>query len=46
VYYGPGGSGVGTRLARQLSVDAQQAPGLLRDELLVIVGPKTVATAG
>jgi transcriptional regulator with XRE-family HTH domain len=46
VYYGPGGSGVGTRLARQLSVDAQQAPGLLRDELLVVVGPKTVASAG
>jgi transcriptional regulator with XRE-family HTH domain len=46
VYYGAGGSGVGTRLARQLSVDAQQAPGLLRDELLVVVGPKTVATAG
>ena len=43
VYYGPGGSGVGTRLARQLSVDAQQAPGLLKDELLVVVGPKTVA---
>jgi hypothetical protein len=46
VYYGPGGSGVGTRLARQLSVDAQPAPGLLRDELLVVVGPKTVASAG
>ncbi len=41
VYYGPGGSGVGTRLARQLSVSAQEAPGLLKDELLVIVGPKT-----
>lgn len=46
VYYGPGASGVGTRLARQLSVQAQEAPGLLKDELLVIVGPKTVATAG
>jgi len=42
VYYGPGASGVGTRLARQLSVDAQQAPGLLKDELLVVVGPKTI----
>jgi transcriptional regulator with XRE-family HTH domain len=46
VYYGPGGSGVATRLARQLSVDAQPAPGLLEDELLVVVGPKTVASAG
>jgi transcriptional regulator with XRE-family HTH domain len=46
VYYGPGASGVGMRLARQLSVDAQQAPGLLKNELLVVVGPKTVATAG
>jgi hypothetical protein len=43
VYYGPSGSGVGTRLARQLSVQAEQAPGLLKDELLVVVGPKTVA---
>jgi transcriptional regulator with XRE-family HTH domain len=43
VYYGPGGSGVGTRLARQLSVDAQQAPGLKANQLLVVVGPKTVA---
>jgi transcriptional regulator with XRE-family HTH domain len=42
VYYGPGGSGVGTRLARQLSIAAQQAPGLLPRELLVVVGPKTV----
>ena len=42
VYYGPGGSGVGTRLARQLSVAAQQAPGLLPRQLLVVVGPKTV----
>ena len=46
VYYGPGAGGVGTRLARQLSVDAQQAPGLLKNELLVVVGPKTVASAG
>lgn len=46
VYYGAGGSGVGTRLARQLSVTAQQAPGLLKNELLVIVGPKTVTGAG
>lgn len=42
VYYGTGGRGVGMRLARQLSVDAQQAPGLLKDELLVIVGPQTI----
>jgi hypothetical protein len=46
VYYGPGGSGVGTRLARQLAVDAQQAPGLLPRELLVVVGPKTVTGSG
>jgi transcriptional regulator with XRE-family HTH domain len=46
VYYGPGGNAVATRLARQLSIDAEQAPGLLKDELLVVVGPKTVATAG
>ena len=43
VYYGPGGSGVGTRLARQLCVTQQQAPGLKKNELLVIVGPQTVA---
>jgi len=43
VYYGPGGSGVGTRLARQLSVTAQEAPGLTKEQLLVVVGPKTVA---
>jgi transcriptional regulator with XRE-family HTH domain len=43
VYYGPGASGVGTRLARQLCVPSQQAPGLLKDELLVVVGPQTVA---
>ena len=42
VYYGPGGSGVGTRLARQLNVTTQQAPGLGPKQLLVIVGPQTV----
>lgn len=45
VYYGAGASGVGTRLARQLCVTAQQAPGLLKNELLVVVGPQTVAGA-
>ena len=44
VYYGPGGEDVGVRLARQLGVDAQEAPGLAPRELLVVVGPKTVAT--
>jgi transcriptional regulator with XRE-family HTH domain len=43
VYYGPGGQGVGQRLARQLAVEAQEAPGLGPKQLLVVVGPKTVA---
>ena len=42
VYYGPGGQGVGVRLARQLAVTAEQAPGLPPTQLLVVVGPKTV----
>jgi transcriptional regulator with XRE-family HTH domain len=42
VYYGAGGSGVGFRLARQLSVAAQEAPGLTARELLVVVGPQTL----
>jgi transcriptional regulator with XRE-family HTH domain len=46
VYYGPGGRDVGLRLARQLTVEAREAPGLGRTQLLVISGPKTVATAG
>ena len=45
VYYGTGGKDVGVRLARQLGVEAQQAPGLDDRELLVIVGPKTVASS-
>jgi hypothetical protein len=44
VYYGPGGRDVGLRLARQLTVDAQEAPGLGVRQLLVVVGPKTVAS--
>jgi transcriptional regulator with XRE-family HTH domain len=44
VYYGPGGHDVGLRLARQLSVVAQEAPGLGVRQLLVIVGPQTVAS--
>ena len=44
VYYGRAGRGVGLRLARQLRVAAQEAPGLGRRQLLVIVGPQTVAT--
>lgn len=44
VYHGAGGHDVGLRLARQLGVDdVEQAPGLGDRELLVIVGPKTVA---
>lgn len=43
VYYGPGGAGIGVRLARQLQVPAQAAPGLTRKQLLVIVGPKTLS---
>ncbi|HVC88608.1 MAG TPA: helix-turn-helix domain-containing protein [Gaiellaceae bacterium] len=43
VYYGPGGQDVGIRLARQLAVSAQQTPGLTARQLLVIVGPQTVA---
>lgn len=43
VYYGPGGQDVGVRLARQLDVPAQAAPGLTARQLLVIVGPRTVA---
>jgi transcriptional regulator with XRE-family HTH domain len=43
VYYGTGGRDVGLRLARQLSIRAQQAPGLAKRDLLVVVGPKTVA---
>jgi hypothetical protein len=44
VYYGPGGQDVGLRLARQLSVNAQEAPGLGVRQLLVVVGPQTVAS--
>ena len=43
VFYGPGGRAVGLRLARQLGVATQAAPGLGKNALLVIVGPKTVA---
>jgi transcriptional regulator with XRE-family HTH domain len=43
VYYGPGGHDVGVRLARQLAVTAEEAPGLGARDLLVIVGPQTVA---
>lgn len=45
VYFGAGGKDVGVRLARQLGVDAQQAPGLSDRQLLVIVGPRTVTAA-
>ena len=41
VYYGTGGRGVGLRLARQLDVTTQEAPGLRATQLLVIAGPKT-----
>jgi hypothetical protein len=44
VYYGPGGQDVGLRLARQLSVASQEAPGLGVRQLLVVVGPQTVAS--
>jgi hypothetical protein len=43
VYYGQGGRDVGVRLARQLAVTAEEAPGLGARDLLVIVGPQTVA---
>lgn len=43
VYYGPGGHDVGLRLARQLGVPTASSPGLAAKQLLVIVGPKTVA---
>jgi transcriptional regulator with XRE-family HTH domain len=43
VYYGPRGQDVGVRLARQLGVPAQAAPGLTSRQLLVVVGPRTVA---
>jgi len=46
VYYGPEGQAVGVRLARQLSAKAEETPGLTPTQLLVIAGPKTVATAG
>jgi hypothetical protein len=46
VYYGPGGEGVGVRLARQLSVRSEETPGLTPTQLLVIAGPQTVATTG
>jgi hypothetical protein len=45
VYYGAGGHDVGLRLARQLSAQAAEAPGLTNRQLLVVVGPKTVANA-
>jgi hypothetical protein len=37
---------VGVRLARQLSVQAEETPGLTPTQLLVIAGPQTVATTG
>jgi transcriptional regulator with XRE-family HTH domain len=40
VYYGSDGRAVGVRLARQLHVAAEQAPGLKPTQLLVIVGPR------
>jgi transcriptional regulator with XRE-family HTH domain len=43
VYYGTGGRDLGLRLARQLRVGAQEAPGLGERDLLVVVGPQTVA---
>jgi len=46
VFYGSGGKDVGVRLARQLGVAAQATPGLTAKQLLVIVGPKTVAQQG
>jgi len=41
VFYGAGGVGVGVRLARQLAVTSEPAPGLKANQLLVITGPKT-----
>ena len=46
VFYGPGGQAVGLRLARQLGVADAPTPGLTKNQLLVIVGPKTVAAQG
>ena len=46
VYYGPGGEGVGVRLARQLSVRSEETPGLTPTQLLVIACSQTVATTG
>src|SRR4051794_1515795 len=43
VYYGSGGRDVALRLGRQLRVATREAPGLGKRELLVVVGPKTVA---
>ena len=45
VYYGPGGKDVGLRLARQLDVPLAASPGLSARQLLVIVGPQTVAAS-
>lgn len=45
VFYGPGGKGVGLRLARQLGVGVAQSPGLTSKQLLVIVGPQTVVSS-
>jgi hypothetical protein len=45
VYYGPGGQAVGLRLARQLGAGSQQVSGIRARQLLVIVGPKTVAAS-
>jgi transcriptional regulator with XRE-family HTH domain len=45
VYYGPGGQDVGVRLARQLDVAAQAAPGLTARQLLVVAGPRTAANS-
>jgi transcriptional regulator with XRE-family HTH domain len=45
VYYGPGGKDVGLRLSRQLGVPMQEAPSLTAKQLLVVVGPKTVAAS-
>ena len=45
VFYGPGGRAVGVRLAHQLAVDAEPTPGLTPHQLLVIVGPQTVASS-
>lgn len=45
VYYGPAGGAVALRLARQLGVGLQETPGLGARQLLVIVGPQTVAAS-